>query len=71
MLVIGAGLLTRSLANLNDFYPGFNRDNVLLFSVNPTVIGYKDVVPLYEQMLSRIAGDSRRSHLCLSRCMSR
>jgi predicted permease len=54
MLLIGAGLLTRSLANLNHFYPGFNRDNVLLFSVNPTVIGYKDVVPLYEQMQGRI-----------------
>jgi predicted permease len=53
MLLIGAGLLTRSLSNLNHFYPGFNRDNVLLFSVNPTVIGYKDVVPLYEQMQNR------------------
>jgi predicted permease len=54
MLLIGAGLLTRSLSNLNRFYPGFNRDNVLLFSVNPTVIGYKDVVALYEQMQERI-----------------
>ncbi len=35
MLLIGAGLLTRSLTNLNHFYPGFNRDNVLLFSVTP------------------------------------
>jgi predicted permease len=56
MLLIGAGLLTRSLANLNSFYPGFNRNNVLLFSVNPPVIGYIDVVPLYEQMLGRIRG---------------
>ena len=55
VLVVGAGLLARSLANLNHFYPGFNRDNVLLFSVNPTIAGYKDVVPLYEQMLNRIA----------------
>jgi predicted permease len=54
MLLVGAGLLTRSLTNLNHFYPGFNRDNVLLFSVNPAVIGYKDVVPLYEQMQERI-----------------
>jgi predicted permease len=54
VLVVGAGLLARSLANLRNFYPGFNRDNVLLFSVNPTIIGYKDVVPLYEQMLGRI-----------------
>jgi predicted permease len=54
MLLIGAGLLTRSLTNLNHFYPGFNRENVLLFSVNPTVIGYGDVVPLYEQMQQRL-----------------
>lgn len=54
VLLVGAGLLARSLGNLRNFYPGFNRDNVLLFSVNPTVIGYKDVVPLYERMLSRI-----------------
>ncbi|HTV09915.1 MAG TPA: FtsX-like permease family protein, partial [Candidatus Aquilonibacter sp.] len=54
VLVIGAGLLARSLANLKGFYPGFNRDNVLLFAVNPPAIGYKDVVPIYEQMLSRI-----------------
>ena len=54
VLVIGAGLLTRTLANLRDFYPGFNQNNVLLFSVNPTIIGYKEVVPLYERLLNRI-----------------
>jgi predicted permease len=54
VLVVGAGLLARSLANLKGFYPGFNRDNVLLFAVNPPEIGYKDVVPVYEQMLGRI-----------------
>ena len=54
VLVIGAGLLARTLANLRDFYPGFDRDKVLLFSVDPTVIGYKDVVPLYEQLLTRL-----------------
>ena len=54
VLVLGAGLLARSLANLRGFYPGFNRTNVLLFHVDPTVIGIKDVVPLYEQVLSRV-----------------
>jgi predicted permease len=54
VLVLGAGLLARSLANLRGFYPGFNRSNVLLFYVDPTVVGIKDVVPLYEQMLSRV-----------------
>jgi predicted permease len=52
VLIVGAGLLARSLTNLKDFYPGFNRDNVLLFHVDPTIIGIGDVVPLYEQMLS-------------------
>jgi predicted permease len=55
VLVIGAGLLARSLGNLRGFYPGFNRDNVLLFHVDPTIIGIKDVVPLYERMLSRLS----------------
>jgi len=54
VLVVGAGLLTRTLANLRSFSPGFNQENVLLFSVNPSIIGYKDVVPLYEQILNRI-----------------
>jgi predicted permease len=54
VLVIGAGLLARTLANLRNFYPGFNRDNVLLFSVNPPMIGYNDVVPLYERLLGRL-----------------
>jgi predicted permease len=54
VLVIGAGLLTRTLTNLRNFYPGFNQENVLLFSVSPAVIGYKDFAPLYERLLNRI-----------------
>jgi predicted permease len=55
VLLVAAGLLTRTLTNLNGFYPGFNRDNVLLFSVDPGTIGYQDVSPLYRQLLSRLA----------------
>jgi predicted permease len=54
VLVIGAGLLARTLANLRNFYPGFNRDNVFLFSVNPPMLGYNNVVPLYERLLDRL-----------------
>ena len=54
VLVVGAGLLARSLTNLKGFYPGFVRENVLLFSVDPTVIGKNDVVPIYEQLLTRL-----------------
>jgi predicted permease len=54
VLVVGAGLLARSLANLRDFHPGFNRDHVLLVTINPAIIGYKDFAPLYEQLLNRM-----------------
>ncbi len=56
VLVVGAGLLTRTLVNLRDLYPGFNRENVLLFSVSPAVIGYRDaaLAPLYERILDRV-----------------
>lgn len=54
VLVIGAGLLARTLGNLRNLYPGFNRENLLLFAVNPNVVGYGDVIPLYEQILNRL-----------------
>ena len=57
VLAIGAGLLTRSLANLKDFYPGFNKENVLLLSLNPLVTGYREdqVVSLYQRLLDRFS----------------
>ena len=55
VLMIGAGLLVRSLENLKDINPGFNKENVLLFSVDPGMIGYKgDLVPLYKRLLDQI-----------------
>jgi predicted permease len=40
VLIVGAGLLVRSLQNLKNFYPGFRTDNVLLFDVNARLLGY-------------------------------
>lgn len=58
VLIIGAGLLVRSLENLKDFYPGFKKDSVLLFSVDPGTIGYKgdQVIPVDKRLLDRING---------------
>ena len=53
-----AGLLVHSLENLEDFYPGFNKDNVLLLSIHPTTVGYNDAqaASLYRRLLDRISG---------------
>jgi predicted permease len=57
VLLIAAGLSARSLENLRSFYPGFNKENVLLFAINQSMVGYKDeqTVPLYERILGRMA----------------
>ena len=41
LLLIAAGLFIRSLKNLKDLDPGFRTDNLLEFSINPTMQGYK------------------------------
>jgi hypothetical protein len=41
-LLIGAGLFIRSLGNLKDLDPGFQTNNLLAFSVNPILNGYKN-----------------------------
>lgn len=54
MLLAVAGLLVRSLQNLEAFYPGFNKENVLVFTVSPELVGYKDTQALYTRLLDRI-----------------
>jgi len=56
VLLVGAGLLVRSLRNLKDFYPGFNAQHVLLISLNPSLVGYKEeqVVQLYQRLAGEI-----------------
>jgi macrolide transport system ATP-binding/permease protein len=42
LLVAAAGLFVRTLGNLHSIDVGFNRENVLLFSVDAAQAGYKD-----------------------------
>jgi predicted permease len=56
LLLIGAGLFLRTLHNLQTVAMGFNSENLLLFSVDPNLLGYKDAAlsNLYRQMFDRL-----------------
>jgi predicted permease len=56
-LLIGAGLFVRSLVNLRSVDTGFNRENVLLFAVDPQLMHYErpQIATLYKQILERVA----------------
>jgi predicted permease len=57
VVLAGAGLLVRTLQNLRRVNPGFETRNVLLFSVDPTLAGYKDaqIQNLYHTLRSRLS----------------
>ncbi len=42
LVLVGAGLMVRTLRNLHEVKPGFDTQNVLLFGIDPTQAGYKD-----------------------------
>ncbi len=56
LLMVGAGLFVRTLLNLKRVDPGFNTHNLLLFTVRPGLLGYKDerVTQIFEQLAEHI-----------------
>jgi predicted permease len=56
LLLVGAGLFVRTLLNLQRVEPGFNTHNLLLFDVEPSLIGYKNekLTQLFQQMSERL-----------------
>jgi len=56
ILLIGAGLIVRTLHNLQTVDAGFNQENLLLFSVEPVQLGYKEerLTNLYRQLFTRL-----------------
>jgi predicted permease len=57
VVLVGAGLLVRTLLNLQAINPGFDTQNLLLFGINPTMAGYKDqqMMHLYSELQQRFA----------------
>jgi predicted permease len=59
VLLIGAGLFLRTLANLSNVDTGFDKESVLLFAIDPPAVGYKEdarLVGLYQQIEQRVSG---------------
>jgi len=57
VVLIGAGLLVRTLQNLRDIDPGFDTQNILLFGIDPALSGYKDaeIQSLYRNLQDRFS----------------
>jgi len=57
LLLAGAGLFARSLYNLKALDPGFRVDNVLAFSVDPSLSGYEGdrLTALYRRMQDELS----------------
>jgi predicted permease len=57
VVLVGAGLLVRTLANLRSIDVGFDSHNILIFGIDPTLIGYKgpQADSLYRDLQGRLA----------------
>jgi predicted permease len=57
VVLVGAGLLVRTLQNLRSVDMGFDAHNILIFGIDPTLAGYKgaQVDNLYRDLQGRLA----------------
>ena len=57
VILVGAGLVVRTLANLRSVDPGFDTRNVLLFSIDPTLNRYEDarIQSFYRDLYARLS----------------
>ncbi len=57
VILVGAGLLVRTLQNLRNIDVGFDSHNILIFGIDPTLIGYKgaQVDSFYRDLQGRLS----------------
>ena len=58
VVLVGAGLFLRTLVNLRSLDTGFNRENLIVFSVNTGLNGYRppQTVALFDRIIERLGG---------------
>jgi predicted permease len=60
LLLMAAGLFLRTLVNLDNVNTGFNKQNVLLFGIDPVDVGYKldaRLTSLYQKIEERVSDE--------------
>ncbi|HVH70374.1 MAG TPA: FtsX-like permease family protein, partial [Candidatus Dormibacteraeota bacterium] len=57
VVLVGAGLLVRTLQNLRSIDVGFDAHNLVIFGINPSLAGYKDaqIASFYRDLQGRLA----------------
>ena len=57
VVLVGAGLLVRTLANLRSIDVGFDSHNIVIFEIDPTLAGYKDtqIDSFYRDLQGRLS----------------
>ena len=57
VVLVGAGLLVRTLQNLRSVDVGFDSHNILIFGIDPTLTGYKgpQVDSFYRDLQGRLS----------------
>ena len=57
VVLVGAGLLVRTLQNLRSINVGFDSRNLVIFGINPSLAGYKDaeIDSFYRDLQGRLA----------------
>lgn len=68
LLLVSAALFTRTLSRLHGIELGFNRDHVLLFTIQPSAVGYAGpALPrLFEELRERLGHLPGARHVSLS-----
>ena len=72
VLLVGAGLMTRSFWQLLQVHPGFEARNVLTFEISVPAgqrYRYSEVAPLHRELLDRIAAIPGVEHAGASTCL--